>query len=103
MEIYNIFDTGAILNRPATVAVDSHSGLAGIAHWMNGYFRLHGDDVVTKQDPVVALVRAEVDREYAVGRNTVMGDDELVAILRRVDKKRFKELAYLAGGPKANK
>ena len=101
-EIYNIFDTGAILNRPATVAVDSHSGLAGIAHWMNGYFRLHGDDVVTKQDPVVALVRAEVDREYAVGRNTVMGDDELVAILRCVDKKRFKELAYLAGGPKAN-
>ena len=47
-------------------------------------------------------MRAEVDREYAVGRNTVMGDDELVAILRRVDKKRFKELAYLAGGPKAN-
>ena len=27
-EIYNIFDTAAILNRPASVAVDSHSGLA---------------------------------------------------------------------------
>ena len=24
-EIYNIFDTAAILNRPATVAVDAHS------------------------------------------------------------------------------
>lgn len=49
-EIYNIFDTATILNRPASVAVDSHSGLAGIAHWLNSYFRLKGENAVGKQD-----------------------------------------------------
>ena len=95
-EIYNIFDTGTILNRPATVAVDSHSGLAGIAHWINGYFRLKGAHALEKQDPLVAQIKVEVDKEYADGRNTVMGDDELVAILRHIDKKRYKELAFLS-------
>ena len=28
-EIYNIFNTTKLLNRPATVAVDAHSGLPG--------------------------------------------------------------------------
>ncbi|MEG0766762.1 MAG: 2-isopropylmalate synthase, partial [Clostridia bacterium] len=42
-EIYNIFDTTLLLNRPALVAVDSHSGLAGIAHWINSYFKLLPD------------------------------------------------------------
>ncbi len=95
-EIYNIFDTGTILNRPATVAVDSHSGLAGIAHWINGYFHLKGRHAFEKQDELVAKIKEEVDREYAEGRNTVMGDDELVAILRHIDKKRYKELAFLS-------
>ena len=56
-EIYNIFDTTKILNRPATVAVDSHSGLAGVAHWMNSYFRLKGEHVVDKQDTLVVAVK----------------------------------------------
>ena len=34
-EIYNIFDTGKLLNRPPLVAVDSHGGLAAVAHWIN--------------------------------------------------------------------
>ena len=64
-EIYNIFDTAAILNRPATVAVDAHSGLAGIAHWMNSYFRLKGKHQVDKQDALVVAVKEMVDDLYA--------------------------------------
>ncbi len=56
-EIYNIFNTSKILNRPATVAVDSHSGTAGIAHWMNGYFKLKGEDAVDKRSEVVQKTR----------------------------------------------
>ena len=41
-EIYNSFDTEKILGRPPLVAVNSYSGLAGIAAWINGYFRLEG-------------------------------------------------------------
>ncbi|MDR3085632.1 MAG: 2-isopropylmalate synthase [Christensenellaceae bacterium] len=84
-EIYNIFDTAAILNRPATVAVDSHSGLAGIAHWLNGFFGLKGEKAVDKRDKVVAEIKVLVDAEYEKGRNTVMGDEELSDMLFQAD------------------
>ncbi|NLG23782.1 MAG: 2-isopropylmalate synthase, partial [Clostridiales bacterium] len=84
-EIYNIFDTTTLLNRPATVAVDSHSGLAGIAHWINGYFKLDAPLAVDKQHPVVKSVREQVDALYAEGRNTVMGDSEMEHLLEQAD------------------
>ena len=93
-EIYNIFDTTKILNRPATVAVDSHSGLAGVAHWMNGYFRLKGENVVDKQDTLVAAVKAMVDALYVEGRNTVMGDGELEIMVRDADLQRYQALLW---------
>ena len=93
-EIYNIFDTTAILNRPASVAVDSHSGLAGIAHWMNSYFRLKGTHMVDKQDETVMKVKAMVDALYAEGRNTVMGDEELEIMVRDAGQERYEKLLF---------
>jgi len=93
-EIYNIFNTSTILNRPATVAVDSHSGLAGVAHWMNSYFRLQGDQMVDKQDPLVVSVKEKVDELYAHGRNTVMGDQELEIMVRDSDHDRYERLLF---------
>ena len=93
-EIYNIFDTAAILNRPASVAVDATSGLAGVAHWLNSYFRLTGDHVIPKTDPLVVTVRALVDELYAQGRNTVMGDEELEIMVRAVDVNRYERLLF---------
>ena len=93
-EIYNIFDTAKILNRPALVAVDSHSGLAGVAHWINSYFRLKGEDIIAKNDPLVAAVKAEVDALYEAGRNTVMGDEELEILVRNCDVERYEHLIF---------
>ncbi len=93
-EIYNIFDTTKLLNRPAIVAVDSHSGLAGIAHWMNGYFKLKGEHAIQKQDPLVIAVREKVDALYAEGRNTVMGDEELEVLARQADTDRYERLLF---------
>jgi len=93
-EIYNIFDTTRILNRPATVAVDSHSGLAGIAHWMNGFFRLSGEHAIGKQAPVVHAIKERVDVLYAQGRNTVMGDEELELILKDADPDLYQKLIW---------
>lgn len=84
-EIYNIFDTGKVLNRPATVAVDAHSGLAGIAFWMNGYYKLSDDMLVDKKSELVAKVKELVDQEYANGRNTCMGDGELDDMVHGID------------------
>ncbi len=93
-EIYNIFDTKAILNRPALVAVDATSGLAGVAHWLNSYFRLTGDQVVNKNDPLIVAVREKVAELYAQGRNTVMGDQELEILVRNADTERYERLLF---------
>lgn len=94
-EIYNIFDTAKILNRPATVAVDSHSGLAGIALWMNGFYRLSGDEAVDKRNPIIAKIKEAVDAQYALGRTTAMGDEELEEILRETDFALYNRLSHI--------
>ncbi len=94
-EIYNIFNTAKILNRPATVAVDSHSGLAGIAHWLNSFFRLVGDEMIGKRDEAIVKMKALIDEEYENGRNTVMGDGELEDMLRKVDFELYAKLSHI--------
>ncbi len=84
-EIYNIFDTETLLNRKVGVAVDSHSGLAGIAYWINTFFNLPEEFKVDKKDKIVAKIKARVDSEYANGRNTAMSDYELKEILKEID------------------
>ena len=80
-EIYNIFDTEKILNRPVLVAVSNTSGLAGIAHWINTYFKLKDDKKVDKQSELVKEVKEWVDAEYDTGRVTVITDDELLEVI----------------------
>ena len=83
-EIYNVFDTEAILARPAEVAISNTSGLAGIAYWINKHYGLTGDKQVDKRDEIVVRIKEEIDRLYADGRTTLMGDDELYSIIESV-------------------
>lgn len=80
-EIYNIFDTGKFLNRPVLVAVSNTSGLAGIAHWINTYYKLTGERQVDKNSDLVRKVKEWVDIEYESGRVTVLTDEELVQVI----------------------
>ena len=80
-EIYNIFDTGKILNRPAEVAISNTSGTAGIAYWMNKHYERDDGTAFTKTDEIVKKVKEEIDRLYADGRTTLMGDEELEQII----------------------
>ncbi len=91
-EIYNIFNTEKILGKPPIVCIDSHSGLAGIAYWLNAYYALPEEHRIDKKDPLVAEVKSVVDDLYAHGRTTVMGDDELDGIVSQLEPKRHKEL-----------
>ena len=77
-EIYNIFDTGKFLNRPAVVSVSNTSGIAGIAHWINTYYKLPDERKVGKYCELVAAVKIWVDEQYDDGRVTVMTDEEMV-------------------------
>lgn len=82
-EIYNIFDTGSILNRPPTVAISNTSGVSGIAHWINTRYGLKGERALDKTHPLVLAVKSWVDDEYAGGRVTVISMGELEAITAR--------------------
>lgn len=88
-EIYNIFDTEAILNRPATVSVSATSGLAGIAFWINSHYNLSGEHTVTKQSPIVVETKEIIDRLYEDGRTTVMSTEELEALIEELTAGHF--------------
>lgn len=84
-EIYNIFNTEKILNRPPTVAVDSASGVAGITFWINTHFHLRGENKLPKNNEISIKMREIVDAEYTEGRTTCMSDGELIKILEEVN------------------
>ena len=77
-EIYNIFDTDKYLNRPALVSVSNTSGVAGIAYWINAYYKLSGNRQVDKNSRLVQKLKEWVDQEYEGGRVTVLTDEEIV-------------------------
>ena len=86
-EIYNIFDTDKFLKRPPLVSVSNTSGLAGIAHWINTYYRLPKENSVDKNSGLVKMVKEWVDRQYEDGRVTVLTDKELVEEIEKCCEK----------------
>jgi len=76
-EIYNIFDTDKILGRPIVVAINEYSGHAGIAAWINTYFKIKDEFKIDKKNAKVALIKDWIDEQYKSGRTTVMTNEEL--------------------------
>ena len=83
-EIYNSFDTDVVLNRPMIVAVNEYSGLAGIAAWINSYYKLKGEDKIGKRDERIMPIKNWVDDQYEQGRTTVVRNDELSKLVTEV-------------------
>jgi len=81
-EIYNIFNTEKMLGRPAQVSIDTHSGLAGIAYWINHRMGVN----VEKRSPVVVRMKEMIDELYAEGRNTSMSDAELTELYAKASE-----------------
>ncbi len=84
-EIYNIFDTEKLLNRPIRVMVTDKSGTAGIAQWINENVpALTGRAIesVGKRHPGVRHINSWVSDQYAQGRTTSISADELMAQAR---------------------
>lgn len=76
-EIYNIFDTESILDRPPKVSVTNTSGVAGVAFWVNQYNKKLGLPAVSKNNPVVVKIYSWVCEQYDQGRITMISDEEL--------------------------
>ena len=91
-EIYNIFDTKKLLNRPASVMISKTSGLAGIAYWINQNYDLAGDELIDKRDPLVAAVKQWVDCEYEGGRTASLSTEELELKIEQLSNGKYKRL-----------
>ena len=85
-EIYNIFDTSALLNRPPLVTISSTSGAAGIAYWLNNYYKFPKNKELSKTDPLVVFIKNWVDNEYANGRVTFISDDEVEKLVKQFNE-----------------
>ncbi len=76
-EIYNIFNTEKLLNRPAKVSVNKNSGLAGIACWINRNYGFSEDRKLGKHDMIVEKLKLWVDEQYEDGRTASISNTEL--------------------------
>ncbi len=88
-EIYNIFDTAKLLNKPAGVTINQTSGLAGIAHWINSYFGFAGSKKIDKRSEYVVKIKEWIDEQYNNGRVTSIGDNELEEVIKRLSPELF--------------
>ncbi len=81
--IYNIFDTTKLLGRPPRVALTDKSGADGVAHWVNEFFGLKGDDRISKIK-VHKVARWVMDQYEKEGRMTAISDEELETKVREL-------------------
>jgi isopropylmalate/homocitrate/citramalate synthase len=74
--IYNIMDTTKLLGRPPRVALTDKSGSDGVAHWVNEFFGLTGEDRINiiKCHKVARWVMDQYEVEK---RLTAISDEEL--------------------------
>lgn len=82
-EIYNIFDTTKILNRPPEVMITDKSGTAGICAWINVYFNLDKTAEIKKDNPGVKEMYDWTLKEYEEGRITAISEEELVELVKK--------------------
>ncbi len=81
-EIYNVFDTTAILGRSPRVAVDKTSGTAGVSWWINTYFNLPPAQRLDKKAEAVRKITEWVDAQYRQERTTSISDEEMLTQVR---------------------
>lgn len=91
-EIYNIFNTEKILNRPASVLISKTSGLAGIAYWINENYMLSGEEALDKKDPLVVALKEWIDKIYDEGRVSSLSNSELEEKIEELSGGRFRKL-----------
>ncbi|MFH1137215.1 MAG: histone-lysine N-methyltransferase [Pseudomonadota bacterium] len=82
-EIYNIFDTKAILNRPLSIIITDKSGAAGVVHWVNQRLDLSGEALLDKKHPGVIKMVKSIQKEYEAGRVTSMSNREMEKLARK--------------------
>jgi isopropylmalate/homocitrate/citramalate synthase len=82
-EIYNIFDTSAILGRDVPIIITDKSGRAGVAYWLNQNLNLGPEKKISKTHPAVGMIYQRIMAAYEHGRNTSYSNKEMLALAKR--------------------
>jgi len=82
-EIYNIFDTERILERPMGIIINDKSGAAGIAQWVNNHLRLAANRRVDKRHPGVAKINRIIKEMFQKGRVAGISEEEMSQLTRK--------------------
>jgi len=91
-EIYNIFDTKKLLNRPISVAITDKSGVAGIVLWIHN--KIGRIVPLTKDHPGVKSIHKWIHKQYKEGRTTAISDREMLALVRENLKDWMEESGF---------
>jgi len=97
-EIYNIFDTEGLLDRPVRVAINQTSGAAGLVHWIKTHYGLPADGSLDKRDPRLAPILGWIAAQYEGGRVTAMSDEEIEVVMAELTPELLAELTSAAKG-----
>jgi len=84
-EIYNVFDTDSILNRPPEVAITDRAGLAGIAYWINTQHPNFKDsqNKIDKTHPGVLKIKEYIDELFKDDRRNPLTKDEMMELTKK--------------------
>ena len=89
-EIYNIFNTDIMLNRPIGVLITDKSGIAGIAWWLNAQLQLPPKNRIDKHHPGIKKIYNWVMGQYESGRTIGISDEEMLWLARKFIPDYFK-------------
>lgn len=84
-EIYNVFDTNSILNRPPEVSITDRAGLAGIAYWINTQHPNFKDsqNKIDKTHPGVLKIKEYIDELFKGDRRNPLTKDEMMELIKK--------------------
>jgi len=101
--IYNIFDTGRLLNRPPQVVLTDKSGSDGVYLWVNNYLGLRDHNRI-KKTKLAKIMRWVADQYDVEGRTTAISDEEMIKLVKEHLPEHYERakqegrLAYLPYG-----
>ncbi len=83
IRMYLPFDTERLLESPPGIAITPYSGAAGVAFWINHFFRLKNQEKVGKEHPGVQKIYQEILKRFEMGEVLTITDREMLKLVRR--------------------
>ncbi len=93
-EIYNLFDTKKILNRPIEIQITDKSGVSGIILWIHNMIGRGASSLLSKDNPGIIKINKWIKRQYDLGRTTSISDKEMFKLVKQYLKDWIKESGF---------